>query len=77
MNTCENSVFGPHLGLGRQKNVIRLGKTPDVGFCLVCCCGFCCSLLVPGYGFLFLGACVDCASMWAFVHCSSGDFCSG
>ena len=30
MNTCENSFFGPHLGLGRQKNVIRLGQTPDV-----------------------------------------------
>ena len=24
LNTCENSFFGPHLGLGRQKNVIRL-----------------------------------------------------
>ena len=30
LNTCENSFFGPHLGLGRQKNVIRLGQTPDV-----------------------------------------------
>ena len=30
MNTCQNSFFGPHLGLGRQKNVIRLGQTPDV-----------------------------------------------
>ena len=26
LNTCENSLFGPHLGLGRQKNVIRLGQ---------------------------------------------------
>ena len=31
MNTRENSFFGPHLGLGRQKNVVRLGQTPDVG----------------------------------------------
>ena len=30
LNTCENSFFGPHLGLGRQKNVIRLRQTPDV-----------------------------------------------
>ena len=30
LNTCENSFFGPHLGLGRQKNVIRLGQTPHV-----------------------------------------------
>ena len=30
MNTCENSFFGPHLGLGRQKNDVRLGQTPDV-----------------------------------------------
>ena len=30
LNTCENSFFGPHLGLGRQKNVIRFGQTPDV-----------------------------------------------
>ena len=30
LNTCENSFFGPHLGLGRPKNVIRLGQTPDV-----------------------------------------------
>ena len=30
LNTCENSFFGPHLGLGRQKNVIKLGQTPDV-----------------------------------------------
>ena len=30
LNTCENSFFGPHLGLGRQKNVIRLEQTPDV-----------------------------------------------
>ena len=30
LNTCEYSFFGPHLGLGRQKNVIRLGQTPDV-----------------------------------------------
>ena len=30
LNTCENSFFGPHLGLGRKKNVIRLGQTPDV-----------------------------------------------
>ena len=29
LNTCENSFFGPHLGLGRQKNVIRLGQTPE------------------------------------------------
>ena len=29
-NTCDNSFFGPHLGLGRQKNVVRLGQTPDV-----------------------------------------------
>ena len=33
----------------------------DVGFCLVGCCGLYCSLLVPGCGFLFLGACVGCA----------------
>ena len=32
LNTCENSFFGPHLGLGRQKNVIRLGQTPDVTY---------------------------------------------
>ena len=30
LNTCENSFFGPHLGLGRQKNVVKLGQTPDV-----------------------------------------------
>ena len=30
LNTCENSFFGPHLGIGRQKNVIRLGQTSDV-----------------------------------------------
>ena len=30
LNTCENSFFGHHLGLGRQKNVVRLGQTPDV-----------------------------------------------
>ena len=30
LNTCKNSFFGPHLGLGRQKNVIILGQTPDV-----------------------------------------------
>ena len=30
LNTCENSFFGPHFGLGRQKNVVRLGQTPDV-----------------------------------------------
>ena len=30
LNTCENSFFGPHLGLGRQKNVVRLGQTLDV-----------------------------------------------
>ena len=30
LNTCENSFFGPYLGLGRQKNVVRLGQTPDV-----------------------------------------------
>ena len=30
LNTCENSFFGPHLGLGKQKNVARLGQTPDV-----------------------------------------------
>ena len=29
-NTCENSFFGPHLGLGRKNNVVRLGQTPDV-----------------------------------------------
>ena len=27
LNTCENSFFGPHLGLGRPKNVVRLGQT--------------------------------------------------
>ena len=32
LNTCENSFFGPHSGLGRQKNVMRLGQTPDVEF---------------------------------------------
>ena len=30
LNTCENSFFGLHLGLGRKKNVVRLGQTPDV-----------------------------------------------
>ena len=30
LNTCENSFFGPHLGLGRQKYVVRLRQTPDV-----------------------------------------------
>ena len=30
LNTCENSFFGPHLGLGRPKNVVRLGQTRDV-----------------------------------------------
>ena len=30
LNTCEDSFFGPHLGLGRQKNVVRLGQTPDM-----------------------------------------------
>ena len=30
LNTCENSFFGPQLGLGRQKNVVRLGQTPYV-----------------------------------------------
>ena len=30
LNTCENSFFGPHLGLGRKKNVIILGQTHDV-----------------------------------------------
>ena len=30
LNTCENSFFGPHLGLGRQKNVVKLRQTPDV-----------------------------------------------
>ena len=30
LNTCENSLFGPHLGLGRQKNVVKLGQIPDV-----------------------------------------------
>ena len=30
LNTCENSFVGHHLGLGMQKNVIRLGQTPDV-----------------------------------------------
>ena len=24
LNTCEHSLFGPHLGLGRQKNVVKL-----------------------------------------------------
>ena len=26
-NTCENSFFGPHLGLEMPKNVVRLGQT--------------------------------------------------
>ena len=30
LNTCENFLFGPHLGLGRQKNVVKLGQIPDV-----------------------------------------------
>ena len=30
LNTCENSLFGPHLGLRRQKNVVKLGQIPDV-----------------------------------------------
>ena len=30
LNTCENFFFGLHLGLGRQKNLVRLGQTPDV-----------------------------------------------
>ena len=30
LNTCENSFFGPHLGLRRQKNVVRLGQNLDV-----------------------------------------------
>ena len=30
LNTCENSFFGPYLGLGRQKNAVILGQTPDV-----------------------------------------------
>ena len=30
LNKCENSFFGLYLGLGRQKNVVRLGQTPDV-----------------------------------------------
>ena len=30
LNTCENSLFKPHLGLGRQKNVVKLGQIPDV-----------------------------------------------
>ena len=30
LNTCKNSFFEPHLGLGRPKNVVRLGQTPDV-----------------------------------------------
>ena len=29
LNTYENS-FRSHLSLGRQKNVVRLGQTPDV-----------------------------------------------
>ena len=27
LNTCENSLFGPHLGLGRQKTWSNLGKS--------------------------------------------------
>ena len=30
LNTCENSFFGPHLGLGRQKTWSDLDKTLDV-----------------------------------------------
>ena len=30
LNTCENSLFGPHLGLGKQKNVVKIGQIPDV-----------------------------------------------
>ena len=30
LNTCENSLFGPHLGLRRQKNVVKLGQVSDV-----------------------------------------------
>ena len=30
LNTCENSLFGLHLSLGRQKNVVKLGQIPDV-----------------------------------------------
>ena len=30
LNTCENSLFGHHLGLGRQKNVVKLGQILDV-----------------------------------------------
>ena len=30
LNTCENSFFGPHLGLERQKNVVKLGQTLDM-----------------------------------------------
>ena len=29
LNTCENSLFGPHLGLGRQKKVVKLGQILD------------------------------------------------
>ena len=30
LNTCENSLFRPHLGLGRQKNGVKLGQIHDV-----------------------------------------------
>ena len=35
LNTCENSFFGPHLGLGRQTIVVRLGQTPDVAILIL------------------------------------------
>ena len=30
LNTCENFIFRPHLGLRRQKNVVKLGQILDV-----------------------------------------------
>ena len=30
LNACEKSFFIPHLGLGRKKNVVKLGQTPNV-----------------------------------------------
>ena len=30
LNTCENSLFGPHLGLGRQKKRDQTWTTPNV-----------------------------------------------
>ena len=30
LNTCEKSLSGPHLGLGRQKNVVKLGQILEV-----------------------------------------------